>query len=84
MNCESFGRLRELESKIEKTEHEEMVAKKQLEVNKSQTNQMMDDQVNMDIEMQNLTEIKNVLTAQNLNLQSELEGFIRLEDDLKN
>ena len=45
---------------------------------------MMDDQVNMDIEMQNLTEIKNVLTAQNLNLQSELEGFIRLEDDLKN
>lgn len=45
---------------------------------------MMDDQVNMDIEMQNLNEIKNVLTTQNLNLQSELESFIRLEDDLKN
>ena len=35
---------------------------------KGQTNVMMDDQVNMDLEMTNLREVKDVLTQQNLEL----------------
>lgn len=44
---------------------------------------MMDDQVNMDLEITNLNEVKNVLTQQNLELQTELEGCIQVEDQVK-
>ena len=44
---------------------------------------MMDDQVNMDLEITNLNEVKNVLTQQNLELQTELEGCIQVDDQVK-
>ena len=44
---------------------------------------MLDDQVNMELETQNLNEIKDMVQKQNMVLQGELEGFIKLEDVVK-
>ena len=37
----------------------------------------------MELEITNLSEVKNMLTQQNFELQVELEGFIKVEDQVK-